>query len=102
MSMQVRVLEALRSDARESFLVALGHGLGISARSIFAEPESSKSGRACNEMMIAIWSQLWAGKSREVDGYPDEEFLHILLAKADLGDARRHLRNALEESLRRD
>ncbi|WP_179892201.1 hypothetical protein [Streptomyces sp. rh34] len=50
-------------------------------------------------MMIAIWSQLDAAKSAGAAGYPDAEFLSILLSKADTADARPYLRSALENAL---
>lgn len=96
-----RVLAVLESDSKEAFLLALGHRLGISARFIFSERSSDalQQAQACNEMMIAIWLQVWAMKDAEGDGYPDSEFLPILLEKADAGNARSHLRNAIESAL---
>lgn len=101
MNIRDRVQSALESDARELFLRTLGHLLGISAREIFASdtPGSLSQARACNEMMIAIWSQFNVAKSAGVAGYPDSEFLTILLSKADTGDARSYLRSALESAL---
>ncbi|MBA2806745.1 hypothetical protein E0500_004570 [Streptomyces sp. KM273126] len=101
MNIRDRVLAVLESESKEVFLLALGHRLGISARFIFSERSSDalQQARACNEMMIAIWLQVWAMKDDEGDGYPDSEFLPILLGKADAGNARSHLRNAIESAL---
>lgn len=101
MNIRDRVLVILESESKEAFLLALGHRLGISARFIFSEESSDglRQARACNEMMIAIWSQVSAMKGVEGNGYPDSEFLSILLGKADVGNARPHLRNALESAL---
>lgn len=98
MNIRDRVLAILKSESKEVFLLALGHRLGISARFIFSEESSDglRQAQACNEMMIAIWSQVSAMKDAEENGYPDSEFLSILLGKADAGNARPHLRNALE------
>ncbi|MGP3964951.1 hypothetical protein ACTWPT_54265 [Nonomuraea sp. 3N208] len=101
MKIRDRVRSALESEARELFLRTLGHRLGISAREIFASdtPDSLSQARACNEMMIAIWSQLDVAKSTGVAGYPDSEFLTVLLSKADGGSARPYLRSAIESAL---
>ncbi|MDJ0386177.1 hypothetical protein [Streptomyces sp. G-G2] len=101
MKIRNQVQSALESEARDLFLRTLGHRLGISAREIFASgnPDGLSQARACNEMMIAIWSQLDVAKSAGVAGYPDSEFLAILLSKADIGGARPHLRSALESAL---
>jgi hypothetical protein len=101
MNIRDRFQSALDSERREFFLRTLGHRIGISAREIFAgdTPDSLAKARACNEMMIAIWSQLDAARSAGVAGYPDTEFLTILLSKADTGNARPYLRSALESSL---
>ncbi|MCY0931002.1 hypothetical protein OTB20_33390 [Streptomyces sp. H27-H1] len=101
MSIRDRVLAVLESDSKERFLLTLGHRLGISARGIFAEelPGGLQQAQACNEMMIAIWSQIWAMNDEQESGYPDSGFLAILLEKADMGDARTHLRNAIESAL---
>ncbi|MEV5571282.1 hypothetical protein AB0L06_14625 [Spirillospora sp. NPDC052269] len=101
MNIRERFLAVLESDSKETFLLALGHRLGISAREIFAEksPGGLQQAQACNEMTIAIWSQVRAMKDELGDGYPDSEFLVILLGKADMGDARTHLRNAVESAL---
>ncbi|CAM5350890.1 hypothetical protein SANTM175S_05545 [Streptomyces antimycoticus] len=56
------------------------------------DSDALEQARACNEIMIAIWLQVWALKDTEGDGYPDSEFLPILLGKADAGNARSHLR----------
>lgn len=95
------MLAVLESDSKGVFLLALGHRLGISARIIFSEgsPDALQQARACNEMMIAIWLQAWAMTDAEGDGYPDSEFPSILLGKADAGNARPHLRNAIESAL---
>lgn len=97
MNIRDRVLAVLESESKEVFLLALGHRLGISARFIFSEASSDalQQARACNEMMIAIWLQVWAMKDAEGDGYPDSEFLPILLGKADAGNARPYLRDAI-------
>ncbi|QKV96196.1 hypothetical protein HUT19_34465 [Streptomyces sp. NA02950] len=102
MSARDRVLAILDSPSRETFLIAVGHRLGISARDIFtdADPRRFAQAQACNEIMISIWSQLWATKESRGSGYPDPEFLSALLSKADAGDARTHLRHALESALR--
>ncbi|MEU8828050.1 hypothetical protein [Streptomyces sp. NPDC048636] len=96
------MLAILDSASRETFLVAMGHRLGISARDVFTGegPQQLAQARACNEMMISIWSQLWATKDSSGGGYPDPEFLSALLNKADAGDARAHLRHAMESALR--
>jgi hypothetical protein len=96
-----QVLAALKSESRETFLLAMGHRLGVSAREIFAVQgsDSLRCAQACNEVMIAIWSQLWAAKGSSLQGYPDAEFLSILTGKADVGGARPYLRNAIESSL---
>ncbi|MFD3538994.1 hypothetical protein ACFWUQ_05780 [Streptomyces sp. NPDC058662] len=101
MNIRDRVLAVLESESKEAFLLALGHRLGTSARFIFSEESSDalQRARACNEMMIAIWLQVWAMKDAEGDGYPDAEFLPILLGKADAGNARSHLRDAIESAL---
>lgn len=102
MNARDQVLAMLNSESREVFLVALGHRLGISARDVFTGdggPELRQA-QACNEMMISIWSQLWATKEPQAGGYPDPDFLSSLLSKADAGDARPHLRNAIESALR--
>lgn len=101
MNIRDRVLAVLESESKEVFLLALGHRLGTSARFIFSEgsPVALQQARACNEMMIAIWLQVWATKDAEGDGYPDSEFLSVLLGKADAGNARPHLRNAIESAL---
>jgi hypothetical protein len=52
-------------------------------------------------MTIAIWMQVWATKDEAVAGYPDPEFLAILLEKADAGDARSQLRFAVKQALDR-
>ncbi|MGW3212842.1 hypothetical protein ACWDBC_11365 [Streptomyces parvus] len=100
MNIRDRVFAVLESDSKEEFLLALGHRLGISARFIFSEESSdaSQQARACNEMMIAIWLQAWSMKSSKGDGYPDSEFLPVLIEKADAGNARPHLRNAIESA----
>lgn len=101
MKIRDRVLAALESDSKETFLLAVGHRLGISARGIFAEEASGglRQAQACNEMMIAIWSQVWAIKDERVSGYPDSESLSILLSKAGAGDVQSHLRGAIEGAL---
>ncbi|MFH8389225.1 hypothetical protein [Streptomyces sp. NPDC018036] len=107
MTIHDQFLTALKSASRETFLLAMGHRLGVSARDVFAEdgpggpggPDALPCARACNEMMIAIWSQLWATKDPGVQGYPDGEFLSILMGKADMGGARPQLRSAIESSL---
>jgi hypothetical protein len=101
MNIRDRVLGILESDSKELFLLALGHRLGISARRIFSERSSDamQQAQACNEMMIAIWVQALAMKDAKGDGYPDSEFLPILLEKADAGSARSHLRDAIENVL---
>ncbi|TNY37958.1 hypothetical protein [Thermomonospora catenispora] len=101
MNIRTKFLEALNSDSKETFLIALGHHLGISARDTFTgDPlNGQREARACNEMMIAIWSQVWAVNDENVRGYPDSDFLSILIEKADAGDARHHLRNAIEIAL---
>ncbi|OLT38280.1 hypothetical protein BJF79_27475 [Actinomadura sp. CNU-125] len=90
----------LESDLREEFLKILGHRLGVSAREIFADSSADGLRRAgaCNEMMIALWTQLYSTDEAGA-GYPDGEFLSVLLGKADAGDVRGHLRNALESAL---
>lgn len=95
------MLAVLESESKEVFLLALGHRLVISARFIFSEGSSDalQQARASNEMMIAIWLQLWAMKDAEADGYPDSEFLPILLGKAHAGNALPHLRDAIESAL---
>ncbi|MFI0734525.1 hypothetical protein ACH4S9_36865 [Streptomyces sp. NPDC021225] len=102
MSVRDQVLATLNSGSREMFLVALGHRLGISARDVLTGDgeRELREAQACNEMMIAIWSQLWATKDPGEGGYPDPDFLSALLRKADAGDARSHLRNAIESALR--
>ncbi|MBL1097887.1 hypothetical protein [Streptomyces coffeae] len=102
MSARDRVLAILDSHSRETFLIAMGHRLGVSAREVFTGegPHRLAQAQACNEMMISIWSQLWATKESQDSGYPDPEFLSALLSKADAGDARAHLRHALESALR--
>ncbi|MDH6126049.1 hypothetical protein P3T39_003006 [Kitasatospora sp. GP82] len=50
-------------------------------------------------MTIVIWSQLWALREPAADGYPDSELLSVLLAKADAGNARSHLANAIQGAL---
>ncbi|WP_030017760.1 hypothetical protein [Streptomyces monomycini] len=101
MNIYDRVLEVLASDSRETFLLALGHRMGIFTREALDEDAAhgTHQARACNEMTIAIWSQVWATRDAEVKGYPDSEFLPILLEKADRGDARRYLRYSLESSM---
>lgn len=92
-----KVLALLGSDLRTMFLKSLGKNLGISARLVFADPgdDGLRRARACNEMMIAIWSQVGA-TGKLADGYPDNVFLSVLIEKADAGNARSNLRNALE------
>jgi hypothetical protein len=101
MNIRDQVLAILKSESKEAFLLALGHRLGISARGIFSEEgsEALQQARACNEMMIAIWSQVWGMKYARENGYPDSEFLSILMGKSDVGNARHHLRNAIESAL---
>ncbi|GGR42312.1 hypothetical protein GCM10010219_54540 [Streptomyces netropsis] len=102
MNVRAQVRSILASEARETFLLALGHRLGTSTRLVFVEegPERLRAARACNEMMIVVWSQLWATRAPETaSGYPDAEFLPVLLEKADAGDARPYLRDALESTL---
>lgn len=101
MNIRDQVLAILNSESKEAFLLAIGHRLGISARDIFAEDglDGLRRAQACNEMMISIWSQAWAMKEARVNGYPDSDFLSVLLGKADAGDARPHLRNAIESAL---
>ncbi|MYU52844.1 MULTISPECIES: hypothetical protein [Streptomyces] len=101
MNIREQVLAILESESKEAFLLLLGHRLGISARFIFSEESSDglRQARACNEMMIAIWSQVRAMKDEGVNGYPDSEFLSILLGKADAGNARSYLRDAIESAL---
>lgn len=101
MKIQERFLLALRSSSREVFLRTLGHRLGVSAREIFAnkEPNSLGQAQACNEMMIALWSQTEAAKEAGAAGYPDSEFFSVLLSKANAGDARIHLQRATESAL---
>ena len=101
MRIREQVETTLKSGARELFLRTLGHRLGISAREVFVSdnPNSLSQARACNEMMIAIWSQLAVAKTAGAAGYPDSEFLSILATKADMGDARAYLRSAVESSL---
>lgn len=102
MNVRAEVRSILASGSRETFLLALGHRLGTSTRVVFTEegPERLRAARACNEMMIVVWSQLWATRAPETaSGYPDAEFLPVLLEKADAGDARPYLRDALESTL---
>lgn len=101
MNIREQVLAILESESKEAFLLLLGHRLGISARFTFSEECSDglRQARACNEMMIAIWSQVGAMKDEGVNGYPDSEFLSILLGKADAGNARSYLRDAIESAL---
>ncbi|MER0243697.1 hypothetical protein AAHZ94_17115 [Streptomyces sp. HSW2009] len=101
MNLRDRVVAVLESESKEVFLLALGHRLGTSARFVFSEGSSDalQQARACNEMMIAIWLQVWAMKDAEGGGYPDSEFISILLEKADAGNARPHLRDAIESAL---
>ncbi|MGX8908968.1 hypothetical protein ACR820_27705 [Streptomyces netropsis] len=104
-NVRAEVHSILASESRETFLLALGHRLGTSTRVVFVEGGEEGSGslraaRACNEMMIVVWSQLWATRAPETaSGYPDAEFLPVLLEKADAGDARPYLRDALESTL---
>ncbi|MET9647095.1 hypothetical protein [Streptomyces syringium] len=104
-NVRAEVHSILASESRETFLLALGHRLGTSTRVVFVEDGEAGSGslraaRACNEMMIVVWSQLWATRAPETaSGYPDAEFLPVLLEKADAGDARPYLRDALESTL---
>lgn len=102
MSVRQHVLSALASDSKETFLLALGHRLAISARECFTleAREGMRQAEACNEMMIVIWVQVLAMKDEGTSGYPDPELLSILVGKADAGEARRHLRNAIEGALR--
>ncbi|OLO33465.1 hypothetical protein PZ61_0225210 [Streptomyces sp. MNU77] len=95
------MLAVLKSESKEAFLLALGHRLGLAARFVFSEEGSDalQQAQACNEMMISIWLQVWAMKDGEGDGYPDSEFLPVLLEKADAGNARSYLRDALEAAL---
>lgn len=101
MNIQDRFLEILSSDSREVFLVALGHRLGISMRDALGGEAAHgwRQAWACNEMMIAVWPQVWSAKEGGVTGYPDSEFLSILLEKADAGNVRIHLRSAIESAL---
>ncbi|MFI8435284.1 hypothetical protein ACIGJO_16290 [Streptomyces sp. NPDC079020] len=101
MNIRDQVLAILNSESKEAFLLAMGHRLGISARDIFTEDGSHelRQAQACNEMMISIWSQVWAIKEPQANGYPDADFLSVLLGKADSGNARPHLRNAIESAL---
>ncbi|GCD47306.1 hypothetical protein [Streptomyces paromomycinus] len=101
MKIQDRFLEVLTSDARETFLLALGHRMAIFTRDALAQDAAhgTQHARACNEMSIAVWSQVWATRDAEVAGYPDSDFLPVLLEKADRGDARAFLRHAVESSL---
>lgn len=101
MNISDQVLAILNSNGKEMFLVTVGQRLGISTRDAFSKDASQAvlQARACNEMMIAIWSQIWSTKEEAVSGYPDTEFLSILLEKADMGDARSHLKFAIESAL---
>ncbi|MCX4760844.1 hypothetical protein OG562_07660 [Streptomyces sp. NBC_01275] len=102
MGVHERFLTVLDSDSRETFLLTLGHRLGVSARGIFVSdaPDGLRQAQACNEMMIALWAQARAQEGEEgAPGYPDADFLSVLLEKADAGDARPHLRNAIESAL---
>ncbi|SDM58812.1 hypothetical protein [Nonomuraea jiangxiensis] len=96
-----RVRTVLGSPRKEKFLLALGHRLGIAARGVFTgdASQAARQAQACNEMMIAIWSQMWAMKTAGPTGHPDREFLAILLEKADAGDARLNLLDALNSAL---
>ncbi|WP_405960970.1 hypothetical protein OG235_31115 [Streptomyces sp. NBC_00024] len=101
MSIRDQVLAILNSPSKEAFLLAMGHRLGISARDVFAGDmqRGMRQAQACNEMMIALWSQVRAMKDEGTHGYPDSDFLSVLLGKADAGDARPHLRHAIESAL---
>ncbi|MFK8845401.1 hypothetical protein [Streptomyces sp. Ac-502] len=101
MNIRRRILEILNSDSREIFLLALGHRMGIFTRDALLQDaaQGTQYAKACNEMNIAIWSQVWATRDEKVAGYPDAEFLPILLEKADRGDARSFLRYAIDSSL---
>ncbi|MEU1826591.1 hypothetical protein ABZ502_29700 [Streptomyces abikoensis] len=101
MSVQNEVRSVLGSPLRETFLQALGSGLGFSARLIFTEGsrEGLEQARACNEMMIVIWAQFSGSGQVPGEGYPDEVFLPVLREKADAGGARHHLRYAVEGAL---
>ncbi|MFD9338334.1 hypothetical protein ACFWBF_28635 [Streptomyces sp. NPDC060028] len=98
--MREDVRAALGSDSRELFLLALGHRLAVAARGAFTEAGAVvvERARACNEMMICVWSQAWATRTGAA-GYPDADFLSVLLEKADVADARPFLRDALESAL---
>lgn len=102
MSIRQRVLSALASDSKETFLLSLGHRLAISARECFTleAREGARQAEACNEMMIVIWVQVLAMKDEGVNGYPDPELLSVLVGKADAGEARPHLHNAIAGALR--
>ncbi|TDC74280.1 hypothetical protein [Streptomyces hainanensis] len=102
MTLGDRVLGVLASEARETFLLALGHRLGIEARQNFLGEDASDAlprARACNEMMIVIWSQLWAGRGAGDEGYPDRDFLTALSHRAQAGDAREQLAQAVRSAL---
>lgn len=101
MNVREKFLEILGSESRGTFLVSLGNHLGISMRDILREGGSGdlRQARACNEIMIAIWSQVGATIGGSAAGYPDSEFISILMEKADMGNARHHLRNAIEGAL---
>jgi hypothetical protein len=101
MTVEDRVTALLGSDLRTKFLKSLGWNLGLSARFIFAHPGVDGMGRAraCNEIMMAIWSQVESGGG-PADGFPDESFISVLLSKADAGGVRINLREALERSFR--
>lgn len=100
MNVEHKFNELLDSKCREAFLQKIGYELGISARQIFAAQGSRdiKEARACNEMVIALWAQVRAAGDEE-RAYPDSELLRVLLSKADLGNARSHLRNAVENAM---
>ncbi|MEZ0107653.1 hypothetical protein ABH920_001645 [Catenulispora sp. EB89] len=85
-----------------AFLLALGHRLGIAARELYADPATVDAAQAsaCNEMMISVFSQAWATDDRAVAGYPDADFLSILVGKADAGNARGLLQNAVVSAQR--
>ncbi|MBD9700793.1 hypothetical protein [Streptomyces caniscabiei] len=101
MNIRDQVLAILNSPSKETFLLVMGHRLGIAARDVFAGDmqRGMRQAQACNEMMIAIFSQVRAMKDDGADGYPDSDFLSVLLGKADAGDARPHLRHAIESAL---
>lgn len=102
MSVWDDVRAVLESDRRTKFLAAVGWRMAIAGRELYISqsPDDIAQARACNEVVIAIFEQMGADVNPAVTGYPDEDFFPVLSGKADAGNARGHLQQAILTALR--